>query len=117
MFEIDADALAPLPSRDNRFDPIESYPQADVDISLLFDVATPWQAIAAAAGASGGEVHEVAFVDDYRGKGVPEGRKSITLRLRIGVPGRTLRSEEINAVGDRARAALRQRLGAEERPA
>jgi phenylalanyl-tRNA synthetase beta chain len=117
MFEIDADALAPLPSRDNRFNPIESYPQADVDISLLFDVATPWQAIAAAAGASGGEVHEVAFVDDYRGKGVPEGRKSITLRLRIGVPGRTLRSEEINAVGDRARAALRQRLGAEERPA
>lgn len=117
MFEIDADALAPLPSRDNRFDPIESYPQADVDISLLFDVSTPWRMIAAAAAASGGEVREVAFVDDYRGKGVPDGRKSITLRLRIGVAGRTLRSEEINAIAGRARAELRAQLGAEERSA
>ncbi|HUF22707.1 MAG TPA: phenylalanine--tRNA ligase subunit beta [Vicinamibacterales bacterium] len=117
MFELDLDALAPLPSRTNRFDPIANYPQADVDISLLFDAAAPWQAIAAGAASAGDEVREVVFVDDYRGKGVPEGRKSITLRLRIGVPGRTLRSEEINAIGDRARAALRQRLGAEDRSA
>jgi phenylalanyl-tRNA synthetase beta subunit len=46
---------------------------------------------------------------------VPERRKSITLRLRVGVPGRTLRSEEINAAGDAVRAALRDRLAAAER--
>ena len=117
MFEIDVDALAPLPSRDNRFDPIANYPQAGVDISLLFDASTPWQAIATAAAGAAGEIREVAFVDDYRGKGIPDGRKSITLRLRIGVPGRTLRSEEINAIGDRVRAALGEQLAAEERPA
>lgn len=115
MFELDTAALTPLPSRDNRFEPIANYPQADFDISLLFDAATPWQAIAAAA--AGDDVREVMFVDDYRGKGVPDGRKSITLRLRIGVPGRTLRSEEINAIGARARAALRAGLGAEDRSA
>ncbi|HEX6323916.1 MAG TPA: phenylalanine--tRNA ligase subunit beta [Vicinamibacterales bacterium] len=115
MFELDLDALEPLPSRTNRFDPIANYPQADVDISLLFDAAASWASIAAGAAAAGDEVREVVFVDDYRGKGVPDGRKSITLRLRIGVPGRTLRSEEINAIGDRARAALRRQLGAEER--
>ena len=117
MFELDLDALAPLPSRTNRFDPIANHPQAEVDISLLFDAAAPWEAIAAGAASAGEEVREVVFVDDYRGKGVPGGRKSITLRLRIGVPGRTLRSEEINAIGDRARAALRQRLGADDRSA
>lgn len=117
MFELDLDALAPLPSRTNRFDAIANYPQAEVDISLLFDAAAPWESIAAGAVSAGDEVREVVFVDDYRGKGVPEGRKSITLRLRIGVPGRTLRSEEINAIGDRARAALRQALGADDRSA
>jgi phenylalanyl-tRNA synthetase beta chain len=117
VFELDLDALEPLPSRTNRFSPIASYPQADVDVSLLFDAATPWQAIAAAASTAGAEIHEVAFVDDYRGKGIPEGRKSITLRLRVGVAGRTLRSEEINAVAGRARAALRKALGAGDRPA
>ena len=39
-----------------------------------------------------------------------------SLRLRIGEPGRTLRSEDINAIGDRVRAALRKTLAAEERP-
>jgi len=116
IFEVDVDALDSLPSRDNRYDPIVNYPQADFDISLLFDTATTWRSIAEAAAAVSEGVREVAFVDDYRGKGVPEGRKSITLRLRIGEPGRTLRSEDINAIGDRVRAALRKTLAAEERP-
>lgn len=117
MFELDLDALAPLPSRENRFDPIANYPQAEVDVSLLFDASTTWRDIADAAASAGDEVRDVAFVDDYRGKGIPEGRKSITLRLRVGVPGRTLRSEEINAIADRARAALVARVSAEARPA
>lgn len=116
MFELDLDALAPLPSRENRFDPIANYPQADVDLSLVFDTATSWEAIAGVAAAAEG-VRAVAFVDDYRGKGIPDGRKSITLRLRVGVAGRTLRSEEINAIGNAVRAALGTTLGAEARPA
>lgn len=116
ILEIDVDALEALPSRENRFEPLSHYPQADIDISLLFDMATSWQAIAATAAAAHESVRDVAFVDDYRGKGVPEGRKSITLRLRIGEPGRTLRSEELNAIGDRVRAALGKTLAAGERP-
>lgn len=114
MFELDLDALAPLPSRENRFDPIANYPQADVDISLIFEASTPWSLIHRHASV-GGVVREVLFVDDYRGKGIPDGRKSITLRLRIGEPGRTLTSEEINAARDRARAALGLALHASER--
>lgn len=117
IFELALDALEPLPSRENRFTPLAHYPQADVDISLLFDQGTTWQAIAGAAAGASDIVRDVLFVDDYRGKGVPEGRKSITLRLRVGVPGRTLRSEEINAAGDAVRAALQQQLAASERSA
>lgn len=114
LFEIDLDALEALPSRTNRFDPIVNYPQADVDISLLFDAATPWTDIHERASV-GSPVRDVLFVDDYRGTGIPEGLKSITLRLRIGEPGRTLTSEEINAARDTARAALVQGLQATER--
>ncbi|MDQ3071384.1 MAG: hypothetical protein M3R55_16845, partial [Acidobacteriota bacterium] len=117
VFEINLDAIAPLPSRDNRFDAIANYPQADFDVSMLFDQSTPWQAIASVAAAAGDVVREVVFVDDYRGKGVPEGRKSITLRVRVGMRGKTLRSDEIGAVGDAVRAALRRDLSAEERTA
>ena len=114
LFEIDLDALEPLPSRTNRFDPIANYPQADVDVSMLFPVATTWAEIHQQASV-GSPVREVLFVDDYRGKGIPDGRKSITLRLRIGEPGRTLTSEEINAARDKARAQLVLGLQASER--
>ena len=115
IFELDLDAMTPLPSRDNRFDPLANYPQADIDVSMLFSADTPWASIAAAASAASDMIRAVEFVDDYRGKGVDEGRKSITLRLRVGVPGRTLRSEEINAAGDAVRAALTSTLAAESR--
>ena len=114
LFELDLDALEALPSRTNRFDPIANYPQADVDISLLFTVATSWSEIHEKAGV-GSPVRDVLFVDDYRGKGIPEGFKSMTLRLRIGEPGRTLTSEEINAARDKAKAALVAGLQASER--
>lgn len=114
MFELDLDALAPLPSRENRFDPIANYPQAEVDVSLLFDASAPWSRIREHASV-GGVVRDVLFVDDYRGKGIPDGRKSITLRLRIGEPGRTLTSEEINAARDAAKAALVSGMQASER--
>lgn len=117
IFELALDAIEPLPSRDNRFTPLAQHPQGDVDVSLLFDRDTPWQAIAGVAAGASDIVREVLFVDDYRGKGVPHGRKSITLRLRVGVPGRTLRSDEINAGGDAVRAALQRGLGAAERSA
>lgn len=114
LFELDLDALEALPSRTNRFDPIASYPQADIDASMLFTAATSWSEIHEKASV-GSPVREVLFVDDYRGKGVPEGFKSITLRLRIGEPGRTLTSEEINAARDIAKAALVRELQATER--
>ena len=115
LFELNVDALAPLPSRDNRYDPLVNYPQAEIDISMLFERAAPWSAIAEAARSASAIVRAVEFVDDYRGKGVPDDYKSITLRLRVGEPGRTLTSDEINAAGDAARAALRSRLDARER--
>jgi phenylalanyl-tRNA synthetase beta chain len=115
LFEIDLEALTPLPSRDNRFDPLSNYPQADVDVSMLFARDTPWSVIAETAAAVGEPVRRVAFVDDYRGKGIANDRKSITLRLYVGVPGRTLTSDEINAAADAVRASLSRTLGAETR--
>ena len=115
LLELDVEALSPLPSRDNRFDPLANYPQAGIDISMLFARETPWAAVARAAGGASPLVRGVEFVDDYRGKGVPDDAKSITLRLRVGEPGRTLTSEEINAAGAQARSALAAALGARER--
>ena len=39
---------------------------------------------------------EIEFVDEYRGNQIPEGKKSITLKVKILNEGTTMTSEQIN---------------------
>lgn len=55
------------------------------------------------------------LVDEYRGKQVPEGKKSVTLRLTIGSAEKTLTSQEIEACAASAVKRLAKHVGAELR--
>jgi len=57
----------------------------------------------------------VEFVDEYRGKQVPEGKKSVTLRLKIGSLTKTLTSQEIEQVAATVIKRLIKKLNAAER--
>ena len=41
-------------------------------------------------------VKELEFVEEYRGDQIPEGKKSITLRVKIGNDDSTMTSEQID---------------------
>ena len=57
----------------------------DYDISLLVDGSVQWTDVAQTVRSIKSELlHGAAFVDEYRGKQVPAGKKSLTLRLAIG---------------------------------
>ena len=53
----------------------------------------------------------VSFVDEYVGKQVPEGQKSVTLRLRLGSDEGTLVRQQIDEAAEAAMKAL-EALGA-----
>jgi phenylalanyl-tRNA synthetase beta chain len=53
--------------------------------------------------------------DRYKGKGVPEGRVSLSLRLTYRAPDRTLTDDEAQQATDRIVEALCERHGAERR--
>ena len=55
------------------------------------------------------------FVDEYRGKQVPEGKKSVTIRLVIGSSEKTLTSQEIEEEANRVAKRLSKKIGAEVR--
>ena len=60
-----------------------------------------------------GELLEHArLVDDYRGSGVPEGSKSITLALRFRAADRTLTAAEASEAKLAGAAVAASRLGA-----
>ena len=118
LFEFDATKLVPLRSRTNRFTHLAEYPETDYDISMLFDSDAAWadihEAIMGQKKASA-LVKEAAFVDEYRGKQIPAGKKSVTIRLTIGSSEKTLTSQEIEAAAGQVMKKLGKKLGAELR--
>ncbi|MDO5142967.1 MAG: hypothetical protein Q4D31_08120, partial [Eubacteriales bacterium] len=56
--------------------------------------------------AAGAIVESVKLFDVYKGKGVPEGKKSVAYSLSMRAPDRTLTDEECDQAMKRALAAL-----------
>ena len=116
LFEIDQDALKPFKSRTNTFTHLAEFPMTDYDISVLLDGEVQWKDVAQTIqGVKSELLHGAAFVDEYRGKQVPEGKKSMTVRLTIGAKDKTLNSAEIEEAASNVLKKLVKRFGAELR--
>lgn len=116
LFQLDQDSLVPLKSRTNTFTHMAEYPMTDYDISLLLDGSVQWKDVLQTVGGIKSELlHSASFVDEYRGKQVPAGKKSLTLRLSIGSKEKTLTSSEIEEVASNVLNKIAKRFGAELR--
>ncbi len=116
LCEIDTELLVPFKSRTNVFAHMPEYPMNDYDLSMLVDSNITWAEIKHTVESKHNElIHGVSFVDEYKGKQIPEGKKSVTIRIVIGAKDKTLTSDEIEACANSAIKNLTKRLGAEIR--
>ncbi len=118
LFELDFHKLVPFKSRTNEFKHLPEFPENNYDISLLFDVDTKWEKIYAEImrkAKSEKLIKSAAFVDEYRGKQIPQGKKSVTIRLVIGADNKTLTSEQIEKVAATVTRTLEHTAGAQTR--
>jgi len=106
--EIDLDAAeAAATSSDLHVEPLPRYPSVTRDVSILIantvaagDVRRTIQEAAPAA------LVRIREFDRYQGKGVPEGKISLSLRLTFRSPDRTLTDAEVQSAMDAILAAL-----------
>ncbi len=116
LVELDMDALVPFKSRTNRYVRMSEFPRNDYDLSFLVDSMVKWDDIYNCVMAKKNELlHDVIFVDEYKGKQIPEGKKSVTVRLVIGSDEKTLTSAEIEQVANGALKKLSKNIGADIR--
>lgn len=115
IFEFDLSGLASSPSRDNKYIALPELPSVEVDVSLTYPDAITWAEISGAARGVSPLIAAIEFVDQYRGTGIPEGHRSVTLRARLQPTTQTLTSEEAVAVANAIRTIERAQLGAIER--
>ncbi|WP_018135594.1 phenylalanine--tRNA ligase subunit beta [Acaricomes phytoseiuli] len=96
--------------------PLSTYPAATQDVALLVPQELPAvQVLETLRGGAGELLEHIELFDDYRGQGVPEGRKSLAFGLRFRAPDRTLTADEASAARQAAVAAAAEAFGAELR--
>ena len=95
LVELDLDALIELGALQSAPTQLGTLPAATQDLSLVVPVETPaGEVLAAVVAGAGALLEDARLVDDYRGTGLPDGRKSLTFALRFRAPDRTLTAAE-----------------------
>jgi phenylalanyl-tRNA synthetase beta chain len=96
-----------------RFTPFSRFPVVERDLSLLVDLAQPYDALrdALAAALAAAPLQELKCVDVFRHKSLPQGRQAWLMRMRFQAADRTLTGEEVDGWMAKALAAA-EALGA-----
>jgi phenylalanyl-tRNA synthetase beta chain len=115
--ELDVDAVASaIPRAELRTESLPKFPPIVRDVSILVSEALPAAAVRGTIRAAAPQTLEsVVEFDRYHGKGVPEGRVSLSLRLTFRSAERTLTDTEVESAMHTIVDALRTSHGAERR--
>src|SRR5690606_9659466 len=82
------------------------------DYAFLVDLAVPAEKlIRAAKGADKALIAEVSLFDDYRGAGLPDGKKSLALAVTLQPRDKTLTEQDLEAVSQKIVAAVEKATG------
>ena len=99
-----------------QFRELPQFPAIEQDMALLIPEALASEAVERTVRETGGPLLEsVEPFDLYRGKGIPEGTRSVAYRLRFRAADRTLTDVEVDAVVKRILAKLENEHGVERR--
>jgi phenylalanyl-tRNA synthetase beta chain len=113
MFELDlATLFAGVPER-TIYEDVISFPAVRQDLAFVVDEdVLAGELLAAARGAAGHDLSEVEVFDVYRGDPIPDGKKSVAIRVAFQAADRTLSDEDARVLRERIVAALAERFGA-----
>ena len=113
VFDADLGWIADREAPPVRFQAFSSLPVSRRDLALVVDKALPYERIERVVrGCALETLQDILLFDVYEGKGIPEDKKSLAIRLTFGRSDRTLTDAEVNAAIDKVVAALGKELGA-----
>ena len=108
--------LVDIIERAPQFTPLPQYPAMERDLNFVLDETVTWQQLEQTVRTSAGPLLDaVSFVDQYRGKQIPAGKKSYVLSIAYRSPERTLTSEEVDDAQQSVVTVCERELGATQR--
>jgi len=117
-FELSIDALESLVTLEARYTPLPKFPPSKRDLAIVVDEAVTWDSVEKCLQEAGIDFLEsVQFFDEYRGKQLEKGKKSIAFSLTFRLRERTLRKEEVDEAESKILKVLSEKLNARLRGA
>ncbi|MBQ1237212.1 MAG: phenylalanine--tRNA ligase subunit beta, partial [Oscillospiraceae bacterium] len=93
---LDCNTLFAVRSGDKEYHPLPKFPATTRDLALLCDDDLPVQSIEKAIRAGAGKLLEkTELFDIYKGKQIPEGKKSVAYNITMRSADRTLTDEDV----------------------
>jgi phenylalanyl-tRNA synthetase beta chain len=109
ILDVDLDALARIGRPATRFRAVHRFPSSAFDLSVVTGQRELVGEIERRLRAFAGEgLDRIEFVRQYAGPPLPEDKKSVSFRLTVSAPDRTLSSEEVGQFRSRLIQALRE---------
>lgn len=99
VLDVDLDALVRLSQSEQLYTPIRRFPSSAFDLSVI----APARALVGElqrelSHFAGGELETIEYVRQYSGPPLPEGSKSVSYRVTVGSPNRTISSDETSSI-------------------
>ena len=95
---LSAEALFECSQSARQYVPLPVYPSVERDLALVMDDDVEAGSVADSIKAFAGKsLCGVSVFDVYKGKGVPEGKKSVAYRLSFRLPDKTMNDAEAEA--------------------
>jgi len=116
ILELDIDTLFNSKKRVKTYKPIPKFPQVTRDIAMLVDDSVNVAQIEKIIKkCSGNLLEELTLFDVYKGKQIPEGKKSVAYSAVFRAEDRTLTDDDVNAIFNKIVESLNKELGAQLR--
>lgn len=113
---VDVDGLDRRNASTPTYREVSRHPRVRRDLALLVDAAQPsGDLLAAIRKKAGASLLQADLFDRYEGKGVPEGKVSLAVRLVFQRIDRTLTDQEVTESVDKVIQVVKDRFGAELR--
>jgi phenylalanyl-tRNA synthetase beta chain len=99
VFEMDVEVLLSFVPETLRYSPVPKYPPIERDVALILDEHITAAAVRKVINEFGSPyMEDVELFDAYRGKNIPEKKKSLAFRIIYRSPDRTLTDDEVETV-------------------
>jgi phenylalanyl-tRNA synthetase beta chain len=105
VLDLDLALLERLQPATPRYEPLRRFPSSAFDLSVVAPPRAPiWDVMSELSLHAGADLLSIAFLRDFA---LSDGRRSLSYRLTVGAPDRTVTSEEVTAIRTRVIDAMR----------